>query len=448
MFGSSAGSEAHLSLFTSFFVKINVQHSTMSSVLPFDIIAQIIDVVGEMKDTNLLKELSLISHSFLPICSKHLFATVELHDAFPRFHVASSKKGFVKLLKTRPDVIKYIRKLTYKVGECYHFQSVPAVYPNFGNDDRDLSPILPNLLRKISRLNSLTIIGSKWDWNILDSSLTSAFLYLMHLPTINHIDLSSIQDFPLFSFTPSVNLRRFDISYLMRFDRSEEDSSPEIVVQSEMMPQIREFHTTSSEMVTTKLLRAKRQDGSPAFNFTDLRRLSIWLEDEWNLRYFLQNAKLLENLHLSVRPEGSLVGLHDILSSIARTLKFLDFRVSLSDSTTSPLAGLCGELEAMAGHNVLETLSVRVDIDGNETEDFIGSIVQNVETVLIKPGWPALRQVSLRLSIACCLVSRDDSAKLSEALQSLPDKYLSLLSKLESVTFSYSAYVVKCTYEY
>ena len=50
------------------------------SVLPFDIIALIIDSVGQNNDTNLLKELALVSHSFHHICSKHLFATVELHD--------------------------------------------------------------------------------------------------------------------------------------------------------------------------------------------------------------------------------------------------------------------------------------------------------------------------------------------------------------------------------
>ena len=35
----------------------------MSTILPYDIITQIIDAVGEDKDTELLKELSLVSHS-------------------------------------------------------------------------------------------------------------------------------------------------------------------------------------------------------------------------------------------------------------------------------------------------------------------------------------------------------------------------------------------------
>ena len=36
----------------------------------------------------------------------------------------------------------------------------------------------------------------------------------MHLPTINHIDLSYIHNFPLSSLVPSVNLLRLDIHHL------------------------------------------------------------------------------------------------------------------------------------------------------------------------------------------------------------------------------------------
>ena len=198
----------------------------MSPVLHFDIIALIIDIVGENKDINLLKELSQVSHSFLQICSKHIFATVELCNVDSK-HVTSSKKGFVKLLKSRPDVVKHIRKLKYYVGR--HVD---------GDIDHQLPPILLNFLPTTSCLNCLTIIGSNIYWNDLDSSLTSAFLHLMHLPTINHIDLTFIVNFPLFSLVPSVNLNRLDISLLMLFDPwidpDEADCWPDLVVQSEM----------------------------------------------------------------------------------------------------------------------------------------------------------------------------------------------------------------------
>ena len=72
----------------------------MSSVLPFDIIALIIDIVEENNDTGLLKELALVSHSFHQICSKHLFATVELHDDVFQDRISPSMNGFVKLLRS------------------------------------------------------------------------------------------------------------------------------------------------------------------------------------------------------------------------------------------------------------------------------------------------------------------------------------------------------------
>ena len=122
------------------------------------------------------------------------------------------------------------------------------------------------------------------DWNKLNSSLTSAFLHLIHLPTIDHISLSFIVNFPLSSLTSSINLRRLDIYCLWHSDPHEKDRFYENV-QTEMMPKIREYHTSPS-WTTAILLHAKRQDGGPAFNFMDLRRVSMHLArfEEENVR--------------------------------------------------------------------------------------------------------------------------------------------------------------------
>ena len=271
----------------------------------------------------------------------------------------------------------------------------------------------------------------------------------MHLPTIDHIDLSYIQNFPLSSLTPSVNLHRLHLTHMECYKTLEDDGSPDIV-QSETMPKICEFHTSESDLLTMKLLRAKRQDGLPAFNFPDLRQLSTsfnYFVDERNLRYLLRNAKLLEKLHLSVALRRSLVGLlHDILSPTACTLKVLDLTVPLhNESLSLSLAGLCEGLEATAGHyTMLETLSIEVQVDGFESEYFIGSIIQELEEVLLEPGWSALKQVSFKISIACCRASREAITELSEEIQSLPNKYLSYLPKLDSVAFNYSVHVAEC----
>ena len=401
----------------------------MSPVLPFEIIALIIDIVGENEDKNLLKELALVSHYFLQICSKHLFATVELHDAVPKRDIASSKKGFVKLLKGSPDVVKYIRKLTYRVGL------------GINNDNHLLTPILSYFLLTIPHLNCLKITtsGSVWrlDWKKLDSSLTSALLHLMHLPTINRIDLSYIEKFPLSSLFPCVNLLRLDLFHMVHIHENDDDSFE--IVQSEVMPKLREFRTSGSSVLTRKLLHAKMQDGRPAFDPMNFRRLLLYdyFEDEWNIRYLLQNANLLEGLRLRNDLGQSIVGLHDILSPIACTLKVLHLTIPCFSGAGSDLFSsawrFCEELEAMAGHNVLEALTFEIGVDGSESEDSIGNIIQKVGEVLVKSGWPALRQVVFEVAYL-----RMDSAKL-EALRSLiSEKYLSHFSELESVAFNFS----------
>jgi hypothetical protein len=402
----------------------------MPPVLPFDIINLIIDIVGEKKDTDLLKELALVCHSFLHICSKHLFATIELHDAVSAsINYRPSKKGFIKLLKRRPDVVKYIRQLSYKVNSTRGLVC-PRLNSRFDHNDH----LLSSILLTIPRLNCLKINCSQFHWSSLSSSLRSAFLHLMHLPTLKHVDLSYIHSFPLSYLTPSVNLLRLDISHLS-------GGSAEFFGQSEMMPKIREFHTSQSTLLTTTLLQAKMQDGRPVFNFMDLRLLSMsftWGNDVQNYQYLLQNAKLLEKLHLSVGAGRSLVG---VLSPSARNLKVLSLSIPLYSIGGLPLGGLCEELEAMAGDNMLEVLSCEVCVYPSHTKDIIGSVIRNVEKVLIKPGWSSLRQISLKLS---CRANTEPNhgRMLSEALQSLPDEYLSLLSKLESVAFDYSAYAV------
>ena len=405
----------------------------MSSILPYDIIVHIIDTVGEDKD--LLKELALVSHSFHQLCCKRLFATVGIHSPHPNLKSRGvfSKKSFVNLLKSRPDVVKYIRKLTYEVSDY--------------DDDHLLSPILPNFLRTISHLNCLTIDGSWVNWHGMDSSLTSAFFYLMHLPTMNHIDLSYITDFPLSSLTPSVNLLRLDIHCV-------EPLKKDAVVQSEMMPKIREFRTTRSPLLTTKLIHAKKEDGQPAYTFMDLRQLSICFEDKQNIRYLLQNAMLLEKLHILLNgrtARQTFEGLYDVLSAGAGTLKALDLTLYLSEGYDNairivnlPFRGLCEELEAMAGHNMLESLSLEVNVNRYETADVIGSMIQSVEMVLVKPGWTALRQVSFKVPVACCRLD-NTCERLAEELQSLlPDKYLNRLSKLDLISLNFSSYVAAC----
>ena len=83
-------------------------------------------------------------------------------------------------------------------------------------------------------------------------------------------------------------------------------------------------------------------------------------------------------------------------------------------------------------------LSIDLHVDDQQgTEDSVGSEVRRIEEVLVKPGWSALRQVSFKITLLHWVTG--PSLELYKALeQTLPDKYLSHLSKLESVAFDYS----------
>ena len=261
----------------------------------------------------------------------------------------------------------------------------------------------------------------------------------MHLPTINRIDLTFINNFPVSGLIPCVNLLRLDI---FQMECVKEGPSPVFVVQSEIMPKIRELYISEAFLLMVKLLLARMQNGQPAFRFTNLRLLSISItriEEKRIFQYLLLNARCLQKLIVSTGQDQTLAGLHVILSPRARTLKILELAVFLYSrgSVRLPLGGFCEELEKMAGNNMLEVLSFEVYVGVYDREDFIGPIIQNVEKVLVKPGWSALRQVSLTVS---CLeqLKPEDGAKFIEALKSLPEKYLSHLSKLESVAFHYT----------
>ena len=137
------------------------------------------------------------------------------------------------------------------------------------------------------------------------------------------------------------------------------------------------FLVQSHPPLTKKLLHAKMRDGRPAFNFMDLRRFSATLrrfEDNRNILYLLQNAKLLEKLQLSVVRGQSLVGL---LSASAPTLKVLDLSVSF---LWDGILRTCEEPEALAGHNMLVDFKVRVVVGVDHT------ILQSVSDSYSKSG--------------------------------------------------------------
>ena len=209
----------------------------------------------------------------------------------------------------------------------------------------------------------------------------------MHLPPINHIEISYIKKFLLSSLIPCVNLLRLDILYLGH------DCDSFETVPSEVMPKLREFRTTGSSLLAMKLLYTKLQYGRPAFNLTNLRRLSLFpedFEDKSSIQYLLQRAKLLEEVRLPDELGQGIVELHDNLSPTACTLKVLHLTIPFPPyyGRVSPPTRLREELEAMAGHNVLEALNFEIEMGDSNLEDCIKAIIPKLGEVLVKGGLP------------------------------------------------------------
>ena len=92
---------------------------------------------------------------------------------------------------------------------------------------------------------------------------------------------------------------------------------------------------------------------------------------------------------------------------------------------------------------------IHASSDAHEAEGFVGCIIQEVEKVLVRSGWSALRQVSFKFSMKFSMgrEARETITKLPEVLQFLPDKYLNI-SNLEFDAVDPSIHVVKFEFEF
>jgi hypothetical protein len=87
------------------------------------------------------------------------------------------------------------------------------------------------------------------------------------------------------------------------------------------------------------------------------------------------------------------------------------------------LVGLCEELEALAGCNVLRVLNFKFTVDGCESKTWLKDAFERLEEVLMSTGWSALKRVFVEIRLGCC--SRQGERL---HLESLPELYLSRLS--------------------
>ena len=189
--------------------------------VPLDIIENIIDIlINDYDGLECIKAFSLTCRAILPLCRTHMFSFIRIFiNADTRIDVkemAHSSTAFEQLLLETPEIATYILQLEITLNgtmseSTHFFDHVP----------------------QLTRLQSLDLncfdFESLWSpthWNDIPSSIQRTLLIFIHLPTLTHLTLGWIQDFPISNLTPCNNLKRLSAKELCLTSKHDLVSSP------------------------------------------------------------------------------------------------------------------------------------------------------------------------------------------------------------------------------
>ena len=235
-------------------------------ILPFDTIGNIIEFLIKDNENGLqyVKTCSLVCQSFLPLCRTHIFSSIKINVA------GSSQKhnteAFGQLVLGTPEVARSIRHL-YIVILDPHSQSVH---------------LFDQVPQHLARLQSLTFWRSdSWDvpdvdWKNISSSMQRSLLNLVHIPTLSHLKLGWINNFPISDLNTCTNLKQLSAEAIyIQVGTGEHDESASSLLSHKPM-QLQELDIKIFKMSNDlSLLTARRPDGRTVLDFSGLEKISV-----------------------------------------------------------------------------------------------------------------------------------------------------------------------------
>ncbi|KAF8968071.1 hypothetical protein BDZ97DRAFT_2073145 [Flammula alnicola] len=275
------------------------------------------------------------------------------------------------------------------------------------------------------------------DWIAIALPIRTAFLRLMHLPTLTHLSLNFIENFTVYDLIPCTNLLHLEVN---RFHIADVQDTPE--PRSTLPPrpvQLQGFDIGyKSTGVANKLVEATRSDGLRIIDFKNLKEFGASCEsllDIVSMKTPLKMAEGLTAISLRISDQMTFSGFAEMVAPFKKTLTKANLWAMIKDGCDDPLAGICEELENMAGRksNVLEDLEIQVKV-GTDSNCKTGDEWGRLDQVLTKPGWPALQDVSLQITIYS--YSRNDDTLL-RTLKNLPQMQLTGLSSSTTTSFHF-----------
>ena len=238
----------------------------MAPRLPLEVIERIIDdvapdpeyddIVYNNLSSESIKVCALVCHSLLPLCRKHIFASVTLNAG----RSPATSDDLNHLLLNSPHLAVYIRELNYHV-----------IKKEFGPKR---SPWLLSMFKKLVGLQKLRISyfpaagGRKLNWIAFPERMV--LLPLLHLPTLTSICLEGIRNFPLAHLAGCANLKRLEIQSLECSNGV--GKFLEVLPPTPVMLERLEICMGNVKPVQ-RLCDARRPDGKPIIDFSSLRKI-------------------------------------------------------------------------------------------------------------------------------------------------------------------------------
>ncbi|KIM40568.1 hypothetical protein M413DRAFT_28379 [Hebeloma cylindrosporum] len=404
-----------------FALEIREALSCLTRLSPLDVYGLILDSLAEDDEGPTIQACSFVSRAFLPLARKHLFASVVINSPFIPMH---RRSRFVHLLERKPELGEYVRKVDYCIEA----------------DDHINPPIL-GALAKLTKLKSLTIwhhSNNKLRWRTQNWAIRPVLLHLMQLPTLSHLKLHWIENFPVTDLIRSSSLEQLEIGDI--------DFAAVIPPSTSPLPResihLREYTGGygSASAATKKLVESKRPDGLPIVDFTGLTKVTAKCkvkEDIDVIRTIFIQAEQLEEVDLTIFEDLTYAGLAEMLIPSIRTLKDLKLTAVVDEASDDPLSGLCHELEKILarGRSVIESLSIKVEVY-TDADCKRGDEWGLLDKVLTREdAWLGLKDVSLKIEVQT--YGRDDDDDLVEALNKLPDAQFKKLATTEAINFKF-----------
>ena len=246
----------------------------MKTTVPFDILAHITDIVNADSDKATLRALSLTCKFMVPLCRRHLFSFVRLSNTAEE-EEKEKEKGLIHFLSGSPETTCHIKRLTCVIDAELHIYE-------------QMIDILEVMRTQSTSLWSITITSTEGlDWNLLRGPIKSLLISLIQLPTVNHLSLGPMKNFPLAALSLCSGLTNFAFSEL-----SEPTPQADQVIMRSNIPAVASLCARGFYPAISALMRPLSPYG-PIIDFSRLEKASFEISEEIEA---LQMAEFLKTL--------------------------------------------------------------------------------------------------------------------------------------------------------